>query len=97
MYEGISRKLYNAHAMRALTKPVTDPPAHMAVGNDDEMSDVPLVIYRGQHLPNPTPVTEHIYNIPYEKTAAKGAGDTLSMANFVTDDFSLGEEYDSLF
>ena len=97
MYEGISRNIFNAHAMKRLSKPVTDPPAKMAVGGDDEMSDVPLVIYRGQHMPTPAPVVEHIYNLPYEKTAAKGAGDTLSMDNFVTNDFDLGFEYDSLY
>ena len=97
MLEGVSRKLYNAHGMKSLTKPVTDPPAHMSVGGDDEMSNVPLVIYRGQSLPQPAPVVDYIQNIPYEKTALKGAGDTLSLEDFVTDDFNLGAEYDSLY
>lgn len=93
MLEAISRARYNAHGLKALTKAVIDPPAHMAVGGDDEMSDVPLVIYRGQKLPSPTPITEHIYNLPYEKTARKGAGDTLTIEDFETNAFDLGVEF----
>ena len=94
MLETLTRARYNAHGLKALTKAVVDPPAHMAVGGDDEMSDVPLVIYRGQSLPSPAPVVEHIYNMPYEKTAKKGANDTLTMANFETNAFDLGNEFD---
>lgn len=97
MLENVQRKLYNAHGLKALSKPVSDPPAKLAIGGDDEMSNVPLIIYRGQHLPTPAPVVEHIYNLPYEKTAKKGAGDTLSMENFETNAFDLGSEFDSLY
>lgn len=93
MLEAISRARYNAHGLKALTKVVIDPPAHMAVGGDDEMSDVPLVIYRGQSLPSPAPVVEHVYNLPYEKTALKGANDTLNMSDFETNAFDLGPEF----
>ena len=93
MLENLTRARYNAHGLKALAKAVVNPPAHMAIGGDDEMSDVPLVIYRGQSLPAPTPIVEHLYNLPYEKTAAKGANDTLSMANFETNAFDLGDEF----
>lgn len=94
MLETLTRARYNAHGLKALTKAVIDPPKHMAVGGDDEMSDVPLVIYRGQSLPRPTPIVEHIYNMPYEKTALKGANDTLNMSDFETNAFDLGPEFD---
>ena len=96
MLEAMTRARYNAHGLKALTKAVIDPPKHMAVGGDDEMSNVPLVIYRGQSLPAPTPVVEHLYNLPYEKTAKKGANDTLDMNHFETNSFDLGAEYEPL-
>ena len=94
MYEALTRARYNAHGLKALAKAVIDPPKHMAVGGDDEMSNVPLVIYRGQSLPSPAPVVEHIYNLPYEKTAKKGANDTLTIEDFETSSFDLGYEYE---
>ncbi len=92
----VYKSMLNAHALAALTKPPEMPNPAMAVGGDDEMENVPLRIFRDQHMPMPSPVMEHIYNLPYEKTAAKGANDTLSMENFETDDFNLGAEYDFL-
>lgn len=90
------RNIFNAHALKAVMKQPERPNRNLAIGGDDEMSNVPLVIFRDQHLPMPSPVVESIYNLPYEKTALKGANDTLSMENFVTDDFDLGLPFDSL-
>ena len=92
----VYRSMINAHGLAAMLKAPVMPNPNLAVANDDEMSNVPLVIFREQHLPMPGPTMEHIYNIPYEKTAAKGANDTLSMDDFVTDNFDLGAEYDFL-
>ena len=90
------RNMVNAHAFAALAKVPVMPNPALAIADDDEMSNVPLVIFRDQHLPMPGPTMEHIYNLPYEKTAKKGANDTVSMDDFVTDDFQLGAEYDFL-
>ena len=96
MLEGVCRNIFNAHGLKAITKQPVRPNRNLAIGGDDEMSNIPLVIFRDQHLPMPAPVVESIYNLPYEKTAIKGANDTLSMDNFVTDDFNLGAAYDFL-
>ena len=90
------RSMINAQGYNALAKLPVMPNPNLAVANDDEMSNVPLVIFRDQHLPMPGATMEAIYNLPYEKTAKKGANDTLSMDDFVTDDFNLGSEYDFL-
>lgn len=91
------RSMINRQGLNALLRtPAVMPNPAMAVGGDDEMSNVPLIIFRDQHLPMPAPTMEHIYNLSYEKTAKKGAGDTISMDDFVTDDFNLGAEYDFL-
>lgn len=81
------RNMINAQAFKSLTKGAVMPPAKLAVGGDDEMSNVPLIIFRDQHLPMPQPVTPNANYISYEKVAVNGAGDTLSLDNFVTDDF----------
>ena len=92
----VYRSMINAQGLRTLLKNPVMPNPALAVAGDDEMSNVPLVIFRDQHLPIPSPTMEHVYNLSYEKTAAKGANDTLSMEDFVTDDFNLGSEYDFL-
>lgn len=92
----IYRNMINGQALKALCKCPVMPNPNLAVANDDEMSNVPLVIFRDQHLPMPAPTMEHIYNLSYEKTAKKGVNDTISLEDFVTDDFDLGAEYDFL-
>lgn len=95
MLEGY-RNMQNAHGLKALLRNPEFPNRNLAVGNDEEMSSVPILIFRDPSLPLPGPVTENPLYTPYEKTAVKGAGDTLSLDCFVTDEFSLGDEYDSL-
>lgn len=90
------KKLQNAHALRALNKNAVMPNPNLAIGGDDEMSNIPLVIFRDQHLKMPTPTLPDVMSIPYEKSVAKGSGATLSMEDFVTDDFQLGTPYDFL-
>ena len=89
------RNMMNLQALRALTKAPVMPPANLAVAGDDEMSNVPLIIFRDQHLPLPQPVTPNPNYIAYEKSVADGSGQTLSMDNFVTDDFQLGPVFDT--
>ena len=90
------KNLQNAHALRVLTKSPVMPNKNLAVAGDDEMSNVPLVIFRDQHLKMPTPTIPDVMSIPYEKSVPKGSGATLSMEDFVTDDFQLGTPYDFL-
>ena len=90
------RNLLNLHGFRAMMKGATMPNPAMAIGGDDEMSDTGIVIFTHQNLPAPVPTVEAIYNLPYEALAVKGANDTLSMEDFVTDDFTLGAPFDFL-
>lgn len=90
------RNIQNAHALHAISKAPTMPNENLAIGGDDEMSNIPLVIFRDQHQRMPSATLPEIMSLPYEKTAVKGAGDTLSMENFVTDDFQLGSAFDSI-
>ena len=90
------RNMQNRHALKVLTKTPTMPDPALAVAGDDEMANIPLVIFRDQHLKMPGPITESLLKMPYEKTAVKGAGDTLSMADFETENFDLGAAYDFL-
>lgn len=90
------RIMQNAHALNALLKPAVMPNPALSVAGDDEMSNIPLLIFRDQHLPMPGPVMPSLLTQPYEKTAAKGAGDTVSMSDFETDAFTLGDPYDGI-
>lgn len=90
MLEGYYRNLQNAFGLKALTKQAVMPNPNLAIAGDDEMMNVPLLIFRDQHLRIPGPVTEDIISLPYEKTAVKGANDTLSIEDFPTTDFQLG-------
>lgn len=96
MLDGTLRPLQNAFALKAIMKNPVMPNKNLAVAGDDEMSNVPLVIFRDQHQPMPAPVLPNVMDISYEQAAVKGAGDTLSMDDFVTDDFAIGPAYDFL-
>lgn len=87
------RNIQNMHGLQALLRGPVMPNPAMAIADDDEMSTVPIVLFRDQHLPPAAPVVESPLYTPYEKAVAKGSGNTLSMDDFVTDDFSLGDEY----
>lgn len=95
MFEGY-KKLQNAHALRSLLHSPVMPNPNLAVACDDEMSNIPLVIFRDQHLPMPQATLPDVMSIPYEKAVPKGSGETLSLEDFVTDDFELGAPFDSL-
>ena len=86
-------KTIRSHGLKSLIKCPTMPNPNLAIGADDEMSDVPLLIFRNQKQPSQKAVLPNVSTLTYEETAAKGANDTLSMENFVTDDFQLGDIY----
>ena len=92
MFDGY-KNIQNAHGLHALLKA---PTVDLAIGGDDEMSDVPLLIFRDPPLPMPGPTIDSIQHMPYEALAKKGANDTLSLDDFTTDDFNLGDAYASL-
>lgn len=95
MLEGY-RLTQNAHGLQALLKRPVFPAKNMSIAQDDEMSNVPLLIFRDQHLPMPGPTVDNPLYTPYEKAVGKGSGETLSMEDFETENFTLGDEYDSL-
>ena len=95
MLENQYRNTVNALAFKALRKNPQDPAENLGIGADEYRADVPLVIFTEQHLPAQRPVVVNPYSLPYEKTAVKGAGDTLSIANFETADFDIGAPFDS--
>ena len=90
MLEGYLRGLQNAHALRALTKAPCRPPEKLAISGDDQMQNIPLLIFCDQHLPIPGPTMDKIQNQSYEKLAQNGRGDYVTIDNFETDDFDIG-------
>lgn len=88
--------MQNAHGLQAHLRQPVFPNKNMAIAHDDEMSNVPLLIFRDQHLPMPGPTVDNPLYTPFEKTGVKGAGNTLSMEDFETNNFTLGDEYESL-
>lgn len=94
MYPGY-RNMVNLLGLKSLLKAPTMPPASLAVSGDDEMSNVPLVIFRDQHQRIPGAVVPKASQLYYEDVAEKGAGVTISLDNFATDDFDLGPVYNS--
>ena len=91
MLNGYKENNLNMHGLKALLKAPVLPAERLAIGGDDTMQSIPLRIFCDQHLPIPAPVLDTINNSSYEKTVAKGSGDVVTMDNFVTDDFQLGE------
>ena len=92
----IYKQMLGLQAYQALTKFPQIPAANLAVGETEVLHSIPLLIFTKQQLPAAKPVIDSGMHLPYEKTAAKGAGDTLTLNNFVTDDFGLGKAYGSV-
>ena len=90
------RKMCNAQALKNLCKAPTLPAENLGVGEDEYHADVPLVIFANQHLPAQRPLVVNPNTLPYEKTAANGAGDRLTMDDFTTNDFQIGEPFGSV-
>ena len=90
MLDGYKERNLNIHGLKALLKNPIMPDMNLGIGDDDTRVSIPLLIFCDQHLPIPGVVMDTA-NSSYEKEAVKGAGDTLSIDNFVTDDFSLGD------
>lgn len=88
------KNIVNALGLKSLLKTPVMPNPNLAIADDDEMSDIPLLIFTHQNPRPVAPVVPNITELPYEKTAVKGANDTLDMKDFVTDDFNLGAVYD---
>lgn len=91
MLNGYKNTVLNRHGLKALIKPPVLPDESLAIGGDDNMANIPLLIFCDQHLPIPGPVVDTINNMSYEKVAEKGKADYVTMDNFVTDDFDLGD------
>lgn len=92
----VYRNMQNSLALKSLLKAPEIPAENLAIGEDEYHADVPLLIFTEQHLPAQRPMVVSPYSLPYEKTAAKGAGDTLSMEDFPTTNFDLGNPFESL-
>lgn len=91
MMNGYKERILNGHGLKALIKSPEMPNTNLAIGGDDTMSSVPLLIFCDQHLPIPAPVLDNIKNMSYEQVAEKGKADIVTLDNFVTDDFQLGD------
>ena len=92
MYE-VYKQMLGLQAYQVLTKFPTIPEKKLAIGESEVLHSVPLQIYSKAQLPRPQAVVDYSISQPYEKTALKGSGDTLTLKNFVTDDFQLGQPY----
>lgn len=90
MMNGYRQSILNNHALKALLKPAVMPPAALSIAGDDQMQNIPLLIFTDQHLPIPGPTMDKIQNQSYEKLALDGRGDYVTIDNFVTDDFDIG-------
>lgn len=90
MLEGYCRPIQNAHGLKALLKSPLFPNENLAVAGDDQMQNIPLLIFCDQHLPIPGPTMDKINTQSYEKLALDGRGDYVTIDNFVTDDFDIG-------
>lgn len=95
MFNGY-RNIFNLQGLKSLIKSPTIPAHNLAIGDADEKSDIPLVIFKEQGTMPRTAKVPRLNELPYEKTAIKGANDVLTNDNFVMDDFDIGAPYESI-
>lgn len=87
------KELLNMHALKSLICSPIRPDVSLAVGTDEKLDDVPLLIFTEQHLPAVMPemVTEDM--LSYEDVQMDGTGASLSLDDFSVDNFSIGMPY----
>ena len=87
------KELVNMHALKSLLCSPVRPDVSLAVGTDEKLEDVPLLIFTEQHLPAVLPeiVTDNM--LSYEDTQMDGTGASLSLDDFSVDNFSIGAPY----
>ena len=85
------KELVNLHALKSLIKPIETPDESLAVGDVEKHSDIPLLIFTEQHLPQPMPEMVSERMLSYEDVQLDGTGATLSLADFETDNFYIGK------
>lgn len=90
MLNGYKQSVLNMHGLKSLLKAPDMPNENLAIGGDDMMCSVPLLIFCNQQPPMPTPLVDNIANSSYEKQGITGDGVAVEIGNFVTDDFDLG-------
>lgn len=87
------RNFWNSMAYGQLTTKAPIPDARLGVGLAENMGFVPVEFYRDitnkETIKEPTPETTR--QTPYEKLGITGQGDTVSLKDFTTDSFYLGE------
>lgn len=95
MFNGY-RNIQNAIALKSLLKNVDMPKEKLAIADDDEMQNIPLLIFKNQSPSPVAPVIPKPQQLSYEETAVKGANDKLSLDDFVTNQFTLGDPFDNV-
>ena len=87
------KELVNMHALKSLLCSPVRPDVSLAVGADEKLDDVPLLIFTEQHFPAVPPeiVTDNM--LSYEDTQMDGTGASLSLDDFSVDNFSIGAPY----
>lgn len=84
------------HALKSLLCPVDMPQVTLAVADDENHNDIPLLIFTEQHLPTVKPEVLRVTEQSYEDIQPNGVNACLSMADFDTDSFSIGYPYGSI-
>ena len=87
------KELLNMHALKSLLKSPETPDVSLAVGEDEKRDNVPLLIFTEQHLPQPMPEIVSERMLSYEDVQLDGMGASLSLDDFSTDNFSIGNPY----
>ena len=91
MFNGYKENILNIHGLKSLLRAPLIPAENLAIGGDDIMTSIPLRIFCYQQPPMPAPTYDSVKNTEYHDLAEKGAADYVTIANFVTDDFTLGD------
>jgi len=91
MLEEYTRQARNAQGLKVLSYPAIMPPVNLCVGlGDEEMSSIPLMIFRQQGTVPNVPVFPEDTMTDFYDSTIKGNGVVVGIQNFVTDDFGAG-------
>ena len=89
------RQIMCGHALKSLICPVDIPQVTLAIADDENHTDIPLLIFTEQHLPTVKPEVLRPSDYSYEEIQPDGVNACLTMDSFDTSNFSIGYPYGS--
>lgn len=87
--------IMDMQALKSLISPIDFPAESLGVGEDERHEHIPFEMLEGIHIPTPVPIIPAASMRSFEEVQPKFAGAELEQDDFSSEEFYIGEIYDS--